>query len=378
MSMTIGRIDRAGTITFGDASLNIYEEGISAARAAGGYPEEKRWCRAFKREVFARIVQTLNRLGWICAMPEVCEHDVKHYGGNVARWSAESKRLCQKGDLHADLNISGRCIQLDFFQNVNAPDRPDNGGRYQHDKEKHMPYVMWLEMERARRRIRTYLLNVLSGYTFKPSSPKLGIDGATALEYAKHSQRTSGHYVERLGRASFNSPEDGFTGDGVAIEDGSKVYAITSAGRVVYGSAYYSLNGRWMVVTGTHGIEWAYHKELYSECPGDPRVKRNARQRRSRLEGEMAKAIKALNFERAGALRDILFPGNPALFAIYHTGHELYHRVGACGYTSDLSQAGKFTADEVAGWDRAPNKVIALNSQTVTTKVAALAVETPP
>lgn len=360
--MTIGRINRAGTITFGDATLSIYEEGISAARASGGYAAEKAWCRQFKREVFARILQTLNRLGWACTMPEISEHDVKQYGGNVARWSAESKRLCQKGDLYADLDVSGRCIGLKFFQSVNAPDRPDNGGRYQDDKEKHMPYVMRLEMERARRRIRDYLLNVFTGYVFKPSGPKIGVNGATALEYAKHSQRSSGHYVERLGRASFNSPDNGFTRDGVAIEDGAKVYAITSAGRVIYGAAYYGLNGNWMVVTGTHGIEWAYHRELYAACPGDPRVKRNSGQRRRRLEGELAKAIKAMNFERAAVLRDILFPGNPPLFAIWHTESNVYHRAGYRGYTSDLSQAGKFTADEVRGWDRAPNKVIQISS----------------
>lgn len=365
MSLTNGRIDRAGTITFGDACLSIYEEGISAARAAGGYQAEKAWCRQFKMEVFARIVQMLNRLGWSCTMPEIKEHDVKHYGGNVARWSAESKRLCQKGDLYADLDVSGRCISLKFFQNVNAPDRPDHGGRYQDNKEKHMPYVMRLEMERARRRVRDYLLNVFTGYVFKPLKPKIGVDGATALEYAKHSQRSSGHYVERLGRASYNSPDNGFTADGMAIENGSKVYAITSDGRVVFGAAYYSLNGNWMVVTGKHGIDWAYHKELYAECPGNPRVKRNARQRRSRLEGELAKAVKAMNFERASVLRDILFPGNPELFAIWNEQHRLYHRIGTCGYTSDLSEAGKFTADEVRGWDRAPNKVIALSAEAV-------------
>lgn len=355
--LTKGRIDRAGTITFGDACLSIYEEGISSARAAGGYPAEKAWCRQFKREVFARILQTLNRLGWACSMPEISEHDVKHYGGKVARWSAESKRLCQKGELYADLDVSGRCIGLNFFQSVNAPDRPDHGGRYQSDKEKHMPYVMRLEMERARRRIREYLLNVFTGYGFKPSDPKIGVNGATALEYAKHSQRSSGHYVERLGRASFNSPDNGFTRDGIAIEDGAKVYAITSDGRVVHGAAYYSLNGRWMVVTGTHGIEWADHRELYAACPGDPRVKRNAWQRRKRLEGELAKAIKAMKFERAAVLRDILFPGKPALFAIWNSQHNVYHRAGKCGYTSDLSEAGKFTADEVRGWNVAPNEV---------------------
>ncbi|AZD65984.1 hypothetical protein SAMN04489802_4410 [Pseudomonas chlororaphis] len=37
---------------------------------------------------------------------------------------------------------------------------------YQSDKEKHIPYLMRQEMEHTRRRIRTYLCNVFSGYYF--------------------------------------------------------------------------------------------------------------------------------------------------------------------------------------------------------------------
>ena len=346
--MTIGRINRAGTITFSDATLSIYEDGISAARAAGGWPTAKAWERQFKRDVFARIVQALHRIGWTVGPWDKADQ---------YKAIALEHRTCSKGDLKGELDVSGRCIKFEMWQDV-TPSENSNGGRYDFGKEARMPYLLRIEMERTRRRIRDYLLNVLTDYRFKPSDPKIGINGATALEYAKHSQRSSGHYVERLGRASFNSPDNGFTRDGVAIEDGAKVYAITSAGRVIYGAAHYSLNGRWMVVTGTHGVEWADHRELYAACPGDPRVKRNARQRSNRLQGEMAKAIKAMNFERAAVLRDILFPGNPPLFAIWHAESNVYHRAGCRGYTSDLSQAGKFTADEVRGWDRAPNKVI--------------------
>ena len=350
--MTIGRINRAGNINFGDASLSIWEEGI---RAAGNYQAEKAWNRQFKREVFARVVQTLHRIGWTVGPWDKADQ---------YKVIALNHRTCSKGDLKGELDVSGRCIKFEMWQDV-TPSENSNGGCYDFSREARMPYLLRLEMERTRRRIRDYLLNVLTDYEFKPSEPKIGINGATALEYAKHSQRSSCHYVERLGRASFNSPDNGFTRDGVAIEDGANVYAITSTGRVIYGAAYYSLNGRWMVVTGTHGIEWADHRELYAACPGDPRVKRNSDQRRRRLEGELAKAIKAMNFERATVLRDILFPGKPALFAIWNAQHSLYHRAGTRGYTSDLSAAGKFTADEVRGWDCAPNKVIQISGDEV-------------
>lgn len=352
MSMTKGRIERAGVINFGDASLSIYEDGISAARAAGGWAAEKAWGRQFKHEVFARIVQTLRRLGWTVGL-------------GVHIWTGVDARHARKGDLQLDLRISGRCIELQMFQAVNCPTRPDNDGRYEHAKESLMPYVMRLEMERTRRRIRDYLVNVLSGYEFKLPKPVMGVRGATAMECAAYHRRTTGHYVAALDRAQISNSNQGFTADGVALENGSRVYAIDHSGRVICGTAYYSLNGNWQIVTGRYGLAYVWHTEVYANCPGDPRVKRNSRQRRRRLEGELATAAKAMNFERAAVLRDILFPGKPALFAIWNEQHSLYHRAGACGYTSDLSEAGEFTADEVRGWDCAPNKVIPLDAQAV-------------
>jgi len=351
-------IDRAGTVSFGDASLHIWEEGISAARAAGGFAGEQAWERKFKRDVFARIVQSLNRLGWTCTMPAIDPHDVKHYGGKVARWAAERRRICNKGDLKAELEISGRCIKLDMFQNVYAPDRPDHDGRYQPNKERCMPYLLRLEMERARRRIRDYLCNVFAEYAFKPSDPELGFNGVTALEYAAHSRRTSGHYVASLDRAKISNNGDDQSADGYQLENGMPVYAITRNGRVVTGLAFYSLNGNWQIVSGRYDLAYVWHNQVYVKSPGNVRVKRNDDLRRKRLEGEMTKAVKEMRFERAAQLRDILFPGDQPLFNVWHYGHQLYHRAGFCGYTADQSQAGKFTAQEVRGWDAGQNKVI--------------------
>lgn len=350
-------IDRSGTVNFGDASISIWEEGISGARAAGGYQAEKAWERAFKRDVFARIIQTLNRLGWTCVMPEIDPHSVKHYGGDIARWSAERQRFCTKGELKADLDMSGRTISLKMFQSVNAPDRPDHDGRYQNDLEGHMPYVMRLEMERTRRKIRDYLCNVFTGYIFRQPNPKLGPSGVTALEYAAHARRDSGHYVPALDRARISNGGQDKSADGYQLENGTQVYAINYDGRVISGVAFYSLNGNWQIVTGRYDLTYVWHNQVYVKSPGNVRVKRNADRRRKRLESEMAKAVKAMKFERAAQLRDVLFPGDQQLFNVWHHEHQLYHRAGFCGYTADQSQAGKFTADEVRGWDAAPNKV---------------------
>lgn len=144
----MAQIKRSGEIRLGDARMCILEN--------PGHVDDA-YERGFKREVFRRIIQTLNRLGWLVVIPQ---DKIERYSASFAR----QFRYCTKGDLKADLKLCGRCIELEFFQNVNAPDRPDNEGRYQYDKEKHMPYLLRMEMLRTRNRIVTYLSNVFDGY----------------------------------------------------------------------------------------------------------------------------------------------------------------------------------------------------------------------
>ncbi|HYD58912.1 MAG TPA: UvrB/UvrC motif-containing protein [Noviherbaspirillum sp.] len=356
MTLTKGRIDRAGVIKFNDASLTVWEEGLADARRNGGWDSEQRWRRQFKRQVFARVVQQLRRLGWDCVVPEEM---IKQYSLDFAR----DHRYCRKGDLQADLSISGRCIEFEMFQNVNAPDRPDHGGRYQNDKERHMPYLMRLEMERTRRRIRDYLCNVFTEYVFDPPKPKLGFNGVTAVEYAAYERRTTGHYVAELDRARISNPGyDDKSADGHKLEHGMRAYGKDRKGRIIVGTLLYRLGGNWTLVTGRYGLTYLYHNEVWVENPGNLRVKRNTVERRKRLEAELHKAVTAMKFERAAVLRDILFPGDQTLYVVWNNERQLYHCTGFRGYTADHSKAGKFTADEVRGWDCKPNRVIPLQA----------------
>ena len=352
MSLTKGRIDRTGRVVFHDAALAIWEDGLGDARAAGGWEAAERWERQFKRDVFARIVQTLRRIGWSVGPGEHI------FTGNNARY-------CRKGELKAELRLHGRHIELQFFQNVNAPDRPDHDGRYKRNQERHMPYLMRIEMERARRRIRDYLLNVFTGYVFDPPAPKIGHHGLTAAEYAAHSRRTSGHYRPALDRAEYGMTCNTQAVDGGNIEHGAKVWALDHKGRIITGTAYYSLNNNWDIVTGRYGLEHCHTGKIFTRQPENLRTKRNGKLRRSRLEKELSNAVAAMKFERAAVLRDILFPGDQPLFNVWSKRHQLYHRTDFCGYTPDQSKAGKFTASEVHGWDDGDNRVIAITAAKV-------------
>lgn len=349
------QINREGRVVFGDASLSVWEEGIPREWKAA-----QPWEREFKRQVFKRVIQTLNRLGWTMEIPA---EDIKAYGEKFAR----KNRYCHKGDLQADLSIIGRCIEFKMFQAVNCPTRPDHEGRYEHNKEAAMPYLLRLEMEHTRRRIRDYLCSVFEGYVFNDQKDRAGVGPGsgqiTALEAVKISQRESGHYVAELGRARFSN-DGGTSGDGLPLENGMRVYAMDYRGRIVTGTAFYCLNGNWMIVTGRYSALYnVWHKQVWVNSPGDLRRKRNESTRRKRLEAELNKAIGAMDFRRAEVLRDIIFPQREPLFVLWHRGHRAYHRAGFSGYANDQMQAGKFTRAEVASWENETNVAVELGKQ---------------
>lgn len=243
----------------------------------------------------------------------------------------------------------GASTGLEMWQDV-ANVKHSDGGRYDFDKEKRMPYLLQLEMERTRRRIRDYLCNVFSGYEFEDSRRLVmgpGRGQVTALEYVLHDQKNSGHYRPELGHARFsNDAQD--SGDGLVIENGMRVYAQDYTGRIVTGNAYYCLNGNWSIVTGRYGkLHNVWHKQVWVNSPGDLRCKRNESTRRKRLEQEMSKAVARMDYQRAAALRDVLFPKDQALFLIFHKEKDVYFGPGYRGYTSDTTDAGKYTRDEL-------------------------------
>lgn len=297
-------ISRAGRITFGDAQIQILDHshpgsGVSAA-------EQDAWTAQFKKEVFARIVQTLNRLGWTCELPPFNQSDKDRYP-SIYEASRRRTRLCRKGDLQGELDLQGSCITFQMWQDVVAKNR--HGGRYDFGKEARMPYLLGLEMERTRRRIRDYLCNVIEGYVFTPDKRlQAGPGMHTALEAILEERKHSGHFRPELGRASYTN-EAQASGDGLVIEDGAQVYAVTYKGRLIRGTALYCLNGNWTIVSGRYGITRnVWHKQVFVERPGDVRLKRNSHLREQALESELRKAVARMDFRRAEVLRDLRWP----------------------------------------------------------------------
>ncbi len=281
-------MSRIGVVTFGDASLSVWEE---------GKPQCEVWSRQFKRDVFARIVQTLNRIGWTVG---VHEDNQSLYGKRFAL----NFRSCVKGSLRGELQLSGRMIKFEMWQGVHTPTRPDHGGRYESDKEAVMPYLLSLEMERTRRRIRTYLRNVFPGYSFEDRRWRMEMVGP-ALERIERSYKQSWHFK---GDASNYTISDcnRRTRDGSRLEHGQRVWFFDRKGRCRTGTAYYNINNMWWVACGKFELRNLACFELLSAAPSAPRAKQNTKLAIEVLSRLVDACVKRADFERAALLRDVL------------------------------------------------------------------------
>jgi hypothetical protein len=130
------------------------------------------------------------------------------------------------------------------------------------------------------------------------------------------------------------------------LEHGQRVWFFDRKGRICEGTAHYNINNMWWVVTGRYDYRNLSACELFTTCPDMPRMRRNDRLRRKRLEEELKSAVASMNFTRAQTLKEILYPPGQ-LYAIWHKGHKAYFDIGYCGYRNSLTDAGHYTLDEL-------------------------------
>lgn len=339
------KMKREGEVLFGDASLTIREDGPPRSTSS---EERQQWDKDFSDQVFYRVISTLEKIGWTCTKPGVSGHDVKHYGVEAASRHAETKRFCNKGDLKADLSIAGRMIDLKMFQSVNCPTRPDHNGRYESDKEGCMPYLLRLEMERTRQRVRDDLMQVCVGYTFQESSRR-------GWEQLPVQQKLSRIYAESWHFKGDNweshKLHPGMTinrvsADKKLLEHGQHVWYFDEKGRIQEGHAFYNSNSMWWVASGKYSLTNVPVYKIFTTMPEAPRVKRNAEIRRVSLEKAFKQAVTALDFKQAETIKKLLFPEGP-LYAIWSKENRAYFAILYRGYRDKLAEAGLYTRAEL-------------------------------
>lgn len=312
---------RKGEVRVHAESLGVWEEDVTTT---------------FERKVLGGLVVFLRGRGWHVMRDP---HTKKHY-----RLISESHRLARKRPLFCKLDCSGRCIELRFWSTDFPSTRPDNvGHEYESDIRNRMPPTTRRRLDVEMKAVWLWLAERF-GYTVdRDHDPRVQ---RTALEVIQADYATSWHTDKELGhpRPSASATESGDKGK---IEQGATVWVRRHNGRVVRGTAYFSLNNTWNVVIGEYERISVPNWDVLTRPPENLRRCVPSDIRRDRLEHERRTAVENEDYDRAKLLRALLFGSQPTYLVCTskHPGPCNYYATNSRGYATKAN-AGRFTAEE--------------------------------
>ncbi|MCS0501572.1 hypothetical protein [Ancylobacter mangrovi] len=289
----------------------------------------------FKTEIFDGLIRLLRARGWTVGRdPRVHTH---------YRSISKNHRIARKGEIRAEFHICGHAITFEFWATTWKSDHV-NGHRYDSNRIDRFDYLDRLRMRQLETVISSWC-EQRAQISVSRSRPHPSSGKITARAFVESSYAESWHSDKALGRPLCKSDENRRSRDGCLLEQGMTVWTKDYKGRIVRGTALYHINNMWWVVAGPYALLNVCSRDIYVECPEDVRRKRNGRERRVRLEAELAKAIRRDDFRRADVLRRILFGSEPT-YRIWSRKNDAYYRADYCGYTTDVVSAGRYTRAE--------------------------------
>lgn len=327
---------RIGRVSLYDATLSICEEPVNPKGCGlpAGYEEE------FTNRVFKPLISFLRKRGFeVTRDPEG-----KHYKC-IAHWMwqarlpvklhRESTTPVQMADLQARLRLSGRTIELGFYQNV-ASEHPA-GGYFDFLKFSRMPHSMQQRFLIEIRKIAAYLCEA---HGYEPPSIATKRGGHEYARIARHlaygdkilptedplaafnDHWNSPGYATGGGRfkrdeTGWPAPSEhsgyGWNGGnrdchGTFMEPGAVRYWIDYKGYVLRGRAYTNMNSMSIFVYGPGPRDYSAmnSQELFVPLPGRSLRKVKGWRAGGKLKGLLAKAVERQDFEKAIILRDEL------------------------------------------------------------------------
>lgn len=293
----------------------------------------------FMAEIFEPLTAWMRRRGWrVTADPRVLKHH---------RCISKYHRLAERGDLRAEAQIGGRTVDVTFWSEQ-ATQENRNGRRYDFNKRDRAPYLDRLRMDLEVRRILAWLGERAELEVKAPRNQRCGAGAGElpAADWIERQARESYHFAPELGRARYtNGDRCRKAADGGLLEHGAVAWFTDRKGRVLRGRAFYSLNDRWAIQIGRFGVTFASAWEMFTAPPADLRRKRNDDQRRKQIEREIGRAVRSEDFERAALLKKIAF-GSQQVYRIWSRKNDCYYGPQYCGYTSDMTFAGRYTREE--------------------------------
>lgn len=237
------------------------------------------------RGLFALLINTLRRNGF------QIEQD-----SHVASIIRRDYKCGVRGDLHVYASHFPRGSEVEFFQEV-VTENP-NGGRYDFNKRKKMPYLIRMRFLWEKRCLEAALTKRGFVETTNP-------EPQTAMEFVMHRReeikKFHGQHFYEKPRESYNAKD----ADGVMLKDGDHRYFYDYNGILCRGTVYHNLNNMWWVVVNRTSWNNIASFQLFAYDPNlHPARKVDHPERH--IKAKLDKAVKEQNFERAIGLRDAL------------------------------------------------------------------------
>jgi hypothetical protein len=292
---------REGSIWFSGTHIGIWEEKVDM----DSY-----------RIVYQAVVRHFRDRGFIIT---VDPHAKKNYPA-----IAQYYHLGKKGILEVHTQMSGRHIEINFFQNINVENK--NGGRYDSDKFEKMPYLIKKQFIIEASKVIDMLFSRF-GYSWKQKLNYATDIGTTTEQIVRMTRGISPsreplkHFNERWEAGRFKRDETGWPTDreydygsdkdreGIALRNGMFRYLRDRRGYLKRGIIYTNMNKMWQLIFGPafHDSTWVHCSELFTLQAGDSRRRHFPDHLRlEKMQQEMARAVKDQRFEKAAILRDLI------------------------------------------------------------------------
>lgn len=246
------------------------------------------------RKARDEVVRLLRSLGW---RVQLDPHTKKHYPA-----ISKDHHHAQRGDLQAQIEASGRCMKVEFFQDLVHENR--NGGRYDFHKRQKMPYLIGLQYEATVRKVAACIEGL--------GLPKLKRD--VKLTGQAFIDRRRAELLAFQGPRFYDPDQcpayNCTAADKTRLRDGQRVWLIAEwnpTGRWMSGVACRNINNMWWVLLPGGEVRNEAGFRLHTTPPADPRGRHfDAAARIKKLQRLEDAAAKAKQFERADKLRDAI------------------------------------------------------------------------
>lgn len=247
-----------------------------------------------------------------------------------------------KGALEVYIHASGRCLQIDFFQNVVR--KNPNGGRYDFERRQKMPFMIGKQYELERNKIAA----LMAGLGF-PLASKIQRQGMDEINF----NRAEHEAFQRRAR-TIPEPYNSVTATKGTVHDGDTVYFRHWNKRWSAGTAYHNINNMWWVLLPCGSVTNIASFEFHHDVPAGG-LKGRAFSDGDRKKKQMAAVLRAEARKDSGkiaVLRTLLTPEHSYyVISLKHTrradAHITLWGQSDSGYQYHISAAGKYSRDEI-------------------------------